>query len=110
MTEPICTATHWILDGHTPVACTCEQWAQWFEKADRHVAQSTLDGGVKVSTVFLGIDHRFYGEGPPLLFERMIFGGPHSQYQERYSTWEDAERGHRDALALAESGQWPPPN
>jgi hypothetical protein len=49
-------------------------------------------GEVRVSTVFLGIDHAW--EGPPLLFETMVFGGPLDEEMERYSTWEEAERGH----------------
>jgi hypothetical protein len=58
--------------------------------------------GVEVSTVFLGLDHA-WGKGPPMLFETMIFGGEHDQYQERCSTWEQAEEMHRRACALA----WP---
>lgn len=57
-------------------------------------------GEVDVSTIFLGMDHG-YPPGPPMWFETMIFGGPHDQYQERYETWEEAERGHAVALALA---------
>lgn len=90
---------HYILDGHTPVACDLMTWARMFEKADRHVAK-TEKGGVKVSTVFLGLNHQ-YGEGPPLLFETMIFGGEHDQYQDRCSTWEQAEKMHAEACALA---------
>lgn len=74
------------------------KWGRWFETADRHVAQSTV-GEVRVSTVFLGLDHQF-GEGEPLLFETMIFGGKHDEFQERYSTWEEAEEGHKRALEL----------
>jgi hypothetical protein len=55
---------------------------------------------VYVSTVFLGLDHSF-GEGPPQLFETMIFGGEHDEYQERYSTWDEAEAGHKKACKLA---------
>jgi hypothetical protein len=53
-----------------------------------------------VSTVFLGIDHNF-GNGPPLLFETMVFGGEYDGYCKRYSTWEEAEGGHKTACALA---------
>lgn len=31
----------------------------------------------------------------------MIFGGQHDQYQERYSTWAEAEEGHKKAIKLA---------
>lgn len=36
-------------------------------------------------------------DGPPILFETMIFGGEHDQYQERCSTWEQARKAHPDA-------------
>ena len=47
----------------------------------------------------MGLDHAFMG-GPPLLFETMIFGGEHDQFQERYSTWEEAMAGHKKAVEL----------
>lgn len=89
----------YILEGKNPIPCDdVLKWGEWFETAKRHVAVD-LVGEVRVSTVFLGLDHSF-GDGPPLLFETMIFKGPHDQYQERYSTWEEAEAGHAKALAL----------
>ena len=73
-------------------------WARWFEKADRHVAQTTV-GNSRVSTVFLCHDHRFSGDGPPILFETMVFSGPLDDEQERYCTWEDAKKGHAAMVA-----------
>lgn len=55
-----------------------------------------------VSTVYLGLDHAF-GGGPPLIYETMIFGGPNDQYQDRYTTREQALAGHRRAKRIA----WP---
>jgi hypothetical protein len=90
---------HYILEGRTPVETDLMTWARWFEKGDRHVAKKERDG-VCVSTVFLGLNHR-YGDGPPLIFETMIFGGEHDQWQERCSTWEQAEAMHTEACKLA---------
>jgi hypothetical protein len=81
-------------------------WARWFETADRIVCKTKNDGGPTVSTVFLGMNHN-WGNGPPLLFETMIFGGEHDEYQERYATREEAIEGHERAVALAYP---PPPN
>ena len=53
-----------------------------------------------VSTVFLGLDHSF-GGGPPLLFETMIFDGGEEEHCVRYSTWQQAEEGHKEACKLA---------
>ena len=88
---------YFILDGHKPVPCSDPiEWANWFKNSHRHVASMSV-GDVFVSTVFLGIDHSF-GEGEPMLFETMIFGGLHDGYQRRCSTWEEAETMHTKAL------------
>jgi hypothetical protein len=79
------------------------KWAEWFEEgANRQLAEDKVRDGVTVSTVFLGLNHNF-GNGVPLLWETMIFGGPEDQYQERYATREEALAGHIKAVALASS-------
>lgn len=83
---------HYILDGKTIVSCDLLTWARWFERGDRTVALTNA-GAVRVSTVFLGMNHQF-GEGPPLLFETMVFGGERDERVERYATWAEAEAGH----------------
>jgi hypothetical protein len=100
-----------ILDGKTPKPATLQEWAQWFEAASRDgrrwVGKDRF-GDVLVSTVFLGLDHRFNEtQGDPILFETMIFNGPHDGYQERYCTWDEAEAGHKKAVELAQSTTQP---
>lgn len=91
----------YILAGHKVVPCDdLMAWGRWFETAKRHVALTTPVTGIMVSTVFLGLDYRFGATGEPLVFETMIFGGEHDQYCERYSTWEEAEAGHKKAVEL----------
>lgn len=89
---------YYILDGRTPVPVTDTlTWAAWFESNKRHVAVSKSKlTPARVSTVFLGLDHSWNG-GPPILFETMIFGGRFDGYQERCSTWEEAEIMHNAA-------------
>jgi hypothetical protein len=98
--EPKMTDTDtYILDGRNPIPCAdFIARAQWFQTSDRQVAKTDF-GDVRVSTVFLGLD-RSFGQGPPLLFETMIFGGSFGQdrYQERCSTWEEAEAQHAEAV------------
>ena len=90
------------LEKHEPVACSLKDWANAFDKdEDRRVARTEI-GDISISTVFLGMDHRMTAEGPPVLFETMIFGGPRDQYQERYCTWYEAEAGHKRAVELAQ--------
>ena len=91
----------YILDGKVPVLCDdVVAWGAWFEgREGRQVASDTIDGAL-VSTVFLGIDHN-YGEGPPILFETMIFDHPDfGDYQRRYTSWDAAEDGHREAVEM----------
>ena len=85
----------YILDGKTPIPCF--DIAQWGNQ-NKIVGKNEF-GDVSVSTVFLGMDHSFNG-GTPVLFETMIFGGEYDQYQERYCTWDEAEKGHQIACEL----------
>jgi hypothetical protein len=95
----------YILNGHRPISePDLMKWARWFETADRHVAR-TMIGDVRVSTVFLGLDHSFDPKGPPLLFETMVFGGPLDGEQDRYSTWQEAEKGHAAIVKRAKEAQ-----
>ncbi len=90
---------NYILKGKEPIIETdLIKWAQWFKTADRHVKSTILPDNVRVSTIFLGMNHGFDGE--ILLFETMIFGGEHDGYCDRYSTWDQAEKGHEKTLLL----------
>lgn len=96
---------HYILEGHEVRVVDLLTWAEWLEHAgDKRIVEKTMIGPVCVSTVFLGLDHRFCGDGPPILFETMIFGGPNDQAQWRYSTWAEAEAGHWSAVKAIGGG------
>ena len=90
----------YMLNGKAVVPCDMDTWARTFGAGDksRRVAFDEV-GDSHVSTVFLGLDHRFSGVGPPILFETMVFGGPLNEEMERYSTYDEAESGH---LAMVE--------
>jgi len=92
----------YILVDKVPVQVTkMEDWIENFKSNEKRIVKQDSIGDVFVSTIFLAIDHSFSrGEGPPILFETMIFRGIHDQYQERYSTWEEAEEGHERAIKL----------
>ena len=86
------------LNGHDPIPCDdLDTWTNWMEGPDRLVRDSHLiDPGrnrVRVCTAFLGVDVNF-GDGEPILFETVIFGGPFDWNLYRYCTWEEAEHGH----------------
>ncbi len=75
-------------------------------KDRKRVAWTKIGDGVNVSTVWLAINHNPLGY-PPLIFETMVFGGPHDQYQQRYSTWQEAEKGHQQIVEwLRGEGPW----
>ena len=82
-------------DNHAVAVDDWKEWALWFEDANRVVDYTEITSEVYVSTVFLGIDHRHVGSGPPLLFETMIFGAEGDDlWMRRYSSWDDAATGH----------------
>jgi hypothetical protein len=76
-------------------------WGRFMSRAKRAVAQEMI-GDVRVSTVFLGLDHQ-YGDGPPILWETMVFwpdeGGDECR---RYSSLADAKAGHEAVVARIE--------
>ncbi len=90
------------------------KWSTWFEAASemrddgtcaRHVACSERgEPGheVRVSTVFLGVDHNFMG-GQPVLWETLVFNGPLDMEQRRYTSRAEAEIGHAQMVALVEA-------
>ena len=84
---------HYILENEKMKEVDLMTWGRWLDNADRHIGDDRFDNGVRVSTVFLGIDHGL-GERP-LWFETMVFGLPDDEeVQERYQTIEEAKEGH----------------
>lgn len=105
---------YYTLVNRVPVVIdTPVQWAE--EIARRTMMQRDYDvdpwrvdetfiGQARVSTVFIGLDHRMGGDGPPALFETMIFGGRLDEFQNRCCTWDEAERMHAEAVRLVRGG------
>lgn len=94
----------YILDGKVPVKeDDLLKWIRWFEEADnRQVAQTILDD-VKVSTVFVGLDYSF-GVGPPVTFGTLVSSGDRDGFERHYSTWEEAEAGHKAIVKMIGEG------
>jgi hypothetical protein len=98
---------HYILDDdHNIIEVDLLTWGRWLEKAKdvRRVKQDFIEDSLlkieyNVSTVFLGIDHNFSDDdGPPVLFETMIFGEAGEEYCDRCCTWDEAIEMHNKAL------------
>ena len=71
------------------------RWSQWYQTTtDRQLCNDVIAEGIRVSTVFLGLDHN-WGAGPPVLWEIMVFGGPMNEECDRCSgNREQAEAMH----------------
>ena len=82
------------------------EWGEFLENThDERIVNRTELNGLRVSTVFLGLDHGYpqwsgHTENyKPKIFETMIFNGENPlDYCVRYSTWKEAEEGHQMAI------------
>ncbi|ELZ4498603.1 TPA: hypothetical protein N2C23_002499 [Pseudomonas aeruginosa] len=91
---------HYKLDGRRAVPCeSIAEWGAWFSVADRRVVETWVDD-VRISTVFLGLDHNHGLSGDPLLFETMVFVDGVTHQMRRYFIWEEAEAGHAEMTEL----------
>ena len=99
----------YILDeNNKPVkSASVIEAAEWLDKNPERkaVKQEHIDD-IFISTVFLGLDHAFPWDKDktPVLWETMIFGGEHDQYQDRYTSYEDALEGHQKAINFIKTG------
>lgn len=91
-----------ILDADDNIASIDDAiaWGEWFEAnpKKRQVAYNHKRG-VVVSTVFLGLDHSFLDDVPPILFETLVLKDGKEHTCARYNTRLEALKGH-DKLAL----------
>ncbi len=85
---------------------TLDEWASAFDEryGEKTVRQENV-GDLWVSTVWLGLDHQ-HGNGPPLIFETMVFAGESlvDEFCDRYSTEAEAVAGHERVVAALEAG------
>lgn len=105
------TNLYWVLEGRETKTADLSTWATFFNDdsartVGREVMPGEGDSHITVSTVFLGIDHN-WGDGRPLLFETMIFGGPHNESMWRYTTYDEAEAGHQRVVDALRAGKDP---
>ena len=84
---------------------TYEQFGKLFNPEYARVAEDTVHG-FWVSTVWLGVDHGWSGDGKPIIFETMVFPGRNDLSDicmERYSTEEEAIEGHKRMCKMVRS-------
>lgn len=92
----------WFENGNRTLAIWETPAKCWRNRALRYAWQRQRVPRVYVSTVFLGLDHNFFGRGDPILWETMIFGGVNDFGQWRYDSREAALAGHAEAVFVAD--------
>ncbi len=86
---------YYVLDSAgQPVPAELMEWARFMGMGPAVLEQTDL-GFSFVSTVFLGTDHNFLGDGPPILWETAVFGWKLGGECERYCSREEALEGHK---------------
>lgn len=87
---------HYVLnDKHEPIPePDFNKWALSFTDGKKRRVDETIFIDSHISTVFLGLDHNYFDDGDPVLFETMVFGGPMDGKQIRFCTWNQSQRGH----------------
>jgi hypothetical protein len=98
-----------------------DQRSAWILMEDQYYKRVALTeiGPYVVSTVWLGLDHNFGFDGPPLIFETMVFttsawheDRPYDDPEReglldidcrRYPTLEEAETGHEEMVTLVKA-------
>ena len=102
---------YFMRDPSAPTGARPAKREEWLnarvldDEAAKRVAKDAV-GDAEISTVFLGINHQ-YGDGPPVLWETMIFGGSHDQDQWRYISEQDARVGHERVVVALREGRDP---
>ena len=93
------TTDFYFLFGHEIVPCDAFTWGMWHGMSNCVISRDEV-GEVIVSTIFLGLNRESDPDSPPLVFETMVFGGSYGDYQERYTTYTQAEAGHRRIVEM----------
>ena len=92
---------HYILKDKLPILASHIEYLNWADNSLDVAVKQQHVGKIYISTVFLGFDHS-WGDAPkPILWETMIFGSKYGFYQDRYSTYDEALKGHKAAVELA---------
>lgn len=71
-----------------------KEWIRLMALPDYKIVAQHQVGDSWVSTVWLGLNHRFGAEGPAIIFETLVFGGRLADEMVRYATEAQALEGH----------------
>jgi hypothetical protein len=90
-------------DKNVIPAKDCMEWATAFENSEGRRVKEDWIGNCRVSTMFFGTS-MCPESCPPLVFETMVFKNGSSIYQDRYATWKQAVKGHKQAVKWVKDG------
>jgi hypothetical protein len=83
-----------------------EEWSKFrketFPINFLHIGDDKVNGKI-ISAVFVGINFNPYID-IPIVFETMVFYKGIDIYQERYSTYKEAEKGHQRIIQWVKNG------
>jgi hypothetical protein len=89
------------------------QWQQLLEERHKDMSPESwwrkhteISEELRVSTVWLGLNHNYFMEGPPLFWETMVFGCE-NEYQWRYSSRQEAFDDHERIVRELRAGREP---
>lgn len=107
--NPVKVDSGGVADAYFAWHAAMPESADWYVQKTGVGFQLAVDyiDGLRISTVFMGMDHNWTG-GPPVLWETMVFhdGGDRANldlYQDRYTSHDDAVDGHRRICRLVAS-------
>lgn len=106
---------YYVLNDDSSInSCTIEEWGNQNTMMRLNGCKTIsycVHNGNAASTVWIGIDLSFLDSSnninnkAPHVFETMIFDeSGDSIYCDRYSTWDDAQEGHKKAVAWLKNG------
>ena len=91
----------YLLDGDKkPYNVTLEESYKLYDNPEMKITKQEYIGDILVSTVFLGIDHSFGKSEIPVLWETMVFGGLYNEFTQRYTSHEEALKGHSEIINM----------
>ena len=86
-------------DKKRVIRCDGETWKESNKKLRKdslHEVAATISGEMMVATIFTGLTQII--EPKPLVFVSTVFGLPDETPSQKYSTWEEAEIGHKELV------------
>ena len=96
---------NWILKDKTPVEVEVdsEDYKEFYSKEKpnliKHHSIVLNSEEINVVTILFPIDLNPYGFNPKMI-ATMVMGGEHDTYSRSYSSYEEAEQGHKETMEM----------